>query len=224
MKIIVEGDKKVKKSRILIAIMCLTLTPSLSWGQTINLEDYFIDLREVLLRENIRFEKIDYRLDLFSELSFDTTNDKAYEILKFAFQELGKPYKFGETGPEYYDCSGYTFTIFSKVGINLPRTSFDQGNRGIFVERFELSKGDLVFFDTRSTSNINNITDTFDENDILDGLERPDIFVPEKITHVGIYIGNGEFIHASSSGTGVIVSSLNNRYYSTRFLHGRRYH
>nr|WP_245330846.1 C40 family peptidase [Acetoanaerobium pronyense] len=173
-----------------------------------------------MIQEELKVYKTDYKLDLFSDIYFENEDDKSTAIIRYAFEELGKPYKFAATGPDYYDCSGYTYTIFKKLNINIPRTSEAQGNGGILIDRNRLQKGDLVFFDTRSISNINDITDNFEE-EIISSEPKP--FMPEKVTHVGIYIGSGEFIHASSGGGEVIISRLDNKYYDSRYLHGRRY-
>lgn len=211
----------MKKYIIAFSLIAIASTPKISWGVSADFESYFFDLKQVLIQEELQVYKTEYKLDLFSDFYFENEDDKSTAIIRYAFEEIGKPYKFGATGPDFYDCSGYTYTIFKKLNINIPRTSEAQGNGGILIDRNRLQKGDLVFFDTRSVSNINDITDTFDEEEINTFEPKP--FVPEKVTHVGIYIGSGEFIHASSGGGEVIISRLDNKYYDSRYLHGRRY-
>ncbi|MBP2028207.1 cell wall-associated NlpC family hydrolase [Acetoanaerobium pronyense] len=210
----------MKKNIVAFSLVAVASIPKISWGYSGDLESYFFDLRQVLIQEELKVYKTDYKLDLFSDIYFENEDDKSTAIIRYAFEELGKPYKFAATGPDYYDCSGYTYTIFKKLNINIPRTSEAQGNGGILIDRNRLQKGDLVFFDTRSISNINDITDNFEE-EIISSEPKP--FMPEKVTHVGIYIGSGEFIHASSGGGEVIISRLDNKYYDSRYLHGRRY-
>ncbi len=120
------------------------------------------------------------------------------EIVQISKEHLGKPYKWGANGPNSFDCSGLTRYVYSQVGIQLPRVSRDQAKVGQAVSRSDLIAGDLIFFDT--SGSMNNV-----------------------ITHVGIYIGNNEFIHASSSRSGksVIISTLNS-FYSSRFVSARR--
>ena len=108
---------------------------------------------------------------------------------------LGIDYQYGATGPYQYDCSGFTQYVFSKQGIKLPRVSREQAKVGEYVRASELQKGDLIFFDSKNSS---------------------------KVSHVGIYLGNGKFIHASSSKDRVVISSLNSSYYRKHFKWGRR--
>ncbi len=114
---------------------------------------------------------------------------------------LGKKYSYGKTGPDRFDCSGFTYYILNNYygdylkqrGINLPRTSSSQATIGTVVSRNALEIGDLVFFNTTARRG-------------------------NSITHVGIYIGSGRFIHASSSRGNVMISSLSEGYYQTRFI------
>jgi len=124
-----------------------------------------------------------------------TKND---EILETAKQYLGVQYIWAANGPSAFDCSGYTKYVFKKNGITLPRYSGHQANVGTKIRYDELEKGDLVFFDTAK------------------GFHR-------KVNHVGIYIGNNEFIHASSARKKVMITSFSQKkFYKNRFLHGRR--
>ena len=114
-----------------------------------------------------------------------------FEIIKY----LDTPYQYGGNSMTGIDCSAFTQNVFSKaLGISLPRTASEQFREGVAVNRSELKFGDLIFFDTTSRS--------------FPG-------------HVGIYLGNDLFAHASQS-RGVIISSLNSEYYKTRFVGGRR--
>ncbi len=120
------------------------------------------------------------------------------EIEWNAKELLGHKYVWGATGPVTYDCSGFTRKIFADVGIHLPRVSREQAKKGIFVSFNDLKKGDLVFFATKRRC-------------------------PNRVTHVGIYLGNGNFIHASSSAKKVVICNFNKHcFYKKRFLWGRR--
>ncbi|SFV53946.1 putative secreted protein [hydrothermal vent metagenome] len=111
---------------------------------------------------------------------------------------LGTRYVWGATGPNKFDCSGFTQWVYRDAGINIPRVSRDQAKVGQYVSYENLQKGDMVFFDTKK--------------------RRAGI-----VTHVGIYLGNGNFIHASSSAKKVVVYNFNEKtYYKDRFLWGRR--
>lgn len=103
-------------------------------------------------------------------------NSSAVEIaIAFALAQVGKPYIWGATGPNGYDCSGLVMTAFSKAGINLPRTTRTIIGRGKPVSRAQLTRGDLVW---------------------------------PSSGHVGIYLGNGQFVHAPQPGERVKVSNL----------------
>lgn len=117
----------------------------------------------------------------------------ADQILNTAKQYLGVPYLWGGTTPKGFDCSGFVQYVFAKHGISLPRTSKQQYGVGSAVSRSQLKKGDLVFFNTSGSG----------------------------VSHLGIYTGDGRFIHASSS-KGVVVSSLDNTYWAPRYLGARR--
>lgn len=128
--------------------------------------------------------------------------DKAAAIIDFALQYLGKPYVYGTADPNSFDCSGFTTYVFKNFGISLPRSAKDQGygEYAPKVGREELKPGDLVFFNTNSS-----------DGDLSD--------------HAGIYIGDGKFIHASSSKTNgrkVIISPMDSGYYQRVFSWGRR--
>jgi len=151
-------------------------------------------------------------------------------IIEYALQELGKPYVYGSSGPDAYDCSGFTSYVFIKAGIKIPRVSTDQGSGGNSVDKNMLSPGDLIFFDTR---NSNDFSDTaVDTSDVVSLFETsvtsnslsPNIFIPKKVTHVGIYISDGKFIHASSGAEmRIMISDVNNKYYDQRYLFAKRY-
>ena len=116
-------------------------------------------------------------------------------IEQIAKSLLGRDYQYGATGPYQYDCSGFTKYVFSKEGITLPRVSKDQARVGEYIRANELQKGDLIFFDSKRSS---------------------------EVSHVGIYLSRGYFIHASSSKDQVTISNLNSNYYRRHFKWGRR--
>lgn len=123
---------------------------------------------------------------------------KADEIIAFAMGYIGRPYVYGASGPDSFDCSGFTTFVYGHFGISLKRTAWDQGNDSSFarLSQQQLSKGDLVFFDTSTSSNTR--------------------------YHVGIYIGGGQFIHASSAAGEVRIDTLSSGYYQQSFKWGLR--
>ena len=121
---------------------------------------------------------------------------KAQPLLK-ALSMLGTPYKFGGNNPEKgIDCSGFVKHVYKEsAGVSLPRSARDMSKQGEQVAKSELKPGDLVFFNTRKQPN----------------------------SHVGIYKGDSEFVHASSSHTKeVTISRMDQKYWATRFNGARR--
>jgi len=112
-------------------------------------------------------------------------------------KNMGKRYVWAEEGPYCFDCSGFTYFTYGSMGIELPRVAREQFKKGIPVKKSELQKGDLVFFGNKRTG---------------------------VATHVGIYIGNGKFEHASTAKKRVVISSLNKKYYKNHYLGARRYY
>jgi LysM repeat protein len=121
-----------------------------------------------------------------------------YNVIRTAKKYLGRRYVWGAEGPSSFDCSGFTQYVMRKSkGVKLPRVSRKQAYYGKYVTRSQLRPGDLVFFDTSRRRR-------------------------GYVNHVGIYIGNGKFIHASSARHRVVITSLNSPFYRARFKWGRR--
>lgn len=117
------------------------------------------------------------------------TADKQIELSNLAKKYLGGKYVWGGERPSGFDCSGYTQYIFNKIGIKLPRTAYEQSKVGIEVQG-SLQKGDLLFFNTDPSRGI-------------------------PVTHVGVYLENGKFIHAAGKNKGIIISALTKKYQQT---------
>ena len=128
-----------------------------------------------------------------------STNPLAQQIVDFALQYVGYPYVYGTAGPDTFDCSGFTYYVYAHFGYSLNRSSRDQVNNGVAVSKDQLQPGDLVFFNDPSRNK------------------------GKACSHAGIYIGNGQHVHASSSRNGgVITSDLTSGYYNTYFVGGLR--
>ena len=120
---------------------------------------------------------------------------KIKNLLQSAMALIGTPYRWGGTSPDSgFDCSGLVGYVFrNALGIELPRVSRDMARSGERVPRNAMSPGDLVFFGRRG-----------------------------KVDHVGIYLGDGRFVHAPRTGRDVTVSSLEGGYWGAKFLQARR--
>jgi LysM repeat protein len=125
------------------------------------------------------------------------SGDRSPLKLSAAKKQLGKRYVWGAQGPYCFDCSGFTSYVCKKSGVKLPRRSIEQSKVGKRVSRKELKPGDLVFFDTSRRRR-------------------------GYVNHVGIYLGNNKFIHASSAKRRVVIASLDKPFYKSRFKWGRR--
>lgn len=119
------------------------------------------------------------------------------QVVAIAQQFVGVPYRWGDASPVLgFDCSGLAMMVYQLVGFNMPRVSRDQFRSGAGVVRAKLRPADLVFFRTDSSG---------------------------KVSHVGIYVGNDQFIHAPSSGKTVIRSSLSSAYFQKQYLGARSF-
>ena len=119
---------------------------------------------------------------------------QAAPLLHLAASLLGSRYRFGSEAGEF-DCSGFVRYVFGEFGVELPHSSRQQFTLGDEVDRYALQPGDLVFFRGSRSRGVN---------------------------HVGIYVGDDQFVHAARHKGRVMVSSLTEGYYERRFVGGRR--
>lgn len=132
-----------------------------------------------------------------AERNLGVGRKKPKKIIRTAEKYIGTPHCMGGVTKKCMDCSGLTYVSFAKNKIEIPRNSQEQARYGrIIFNKNELRKGDLVFF-TKSYNS------------------------PDYITHVGIYLGNSQFIHASTS-KGVMITPMQNPWWSERFVFGTR--
>jgi len=120
--------------------------------------------------------------------------EEGAQLVRVAAALIGTPYKFGGDDPRGFDCSGLVFYSFDRLGIEVPRTAADQRRAARSVDLESLSPGDLVFFRTSA----------------------------RRVDHVGIYAGDGRFIHAPRSGAVVSYAYLDDPYYRTHFVSAGR--
>lgn len=116
------------------------------------------------------------------------------KVVDLAYKQIGKPYSWGSSGPNAFDCSGLTSYVYkNSVNVKLPRTSRDQSRFGQTVNKSQLQAGDLVFFGSG-----------------------------KNVSHVGVYVGDSKMVHSPSTGKDVRVDSINSSYYSKRFITAKR--
>jgi cell wall-associated NlpC family hydrolase len=131
-------------------------------------------------------------INRFASRLISRTSTIAQSLTRNAMRFIGTPYVFGGTSPSGFDCSGYTQHVFAMLGIHLPRTADAQYYAGHRIND-QMVVGDLVFFQT---------------------------YEPGP-SHVGIYVGDGRFIHSSSHG--VMISRLSDSYWARRYLGAKRF-
>ena len=123
------------------------------------------------------------------------SNNKMDDAIKLLESQIGKPYVWGATGPKSFDCSGLVQYVYKNaLGKDIPRVSYEQSKFGKAIDKKDLQVGDLIFFDTMNKG---------------------------RVSHVGMYVGNGEFIHASNPKDGVKKSKLTG-YYEKHYRGARR--
>ena len=124
-----------------------------------------------------------------------STSTRIKTVLQRAFALLGTPYRWGGSSPDGgFDCSGLVGYVFRSIGVDLPRVSRAMANEGVAItDRTALAEGDLVFFGRRG-----------------------------RVDHVGIYVGDGKFLHAPRTGRDVTVSSLTSGYWAQKYMEARR--
>lgn len=128
--------------------------------------------------------------------SSSVTSSKMDKAMKLLEDQIGKPYVWGANGPNSFDCSGLVRYVYKNaLGKDIPRVSYDQSKFGQAVDKKNLQPGDLVFFDTMNKG---------------------------RVSHVGMYVGNDEFIHASNPKDGVKKSKLSSSYYQKAYRGARR--
>lgn len=124
-------------------------------------------------------------------------SDTGWKIADFAYQYIGYRYVYGAASPAVgFDCSGLVYYVYGRFGFTLSRSASQQyRNNGVSVSKDQLRPGDLVFFSSNGG---------------------------RSVTHVGLYYGDGMFVNASTSNTGVIFSSLNSSYYQKTYYGAKR--
>ncbi len=125
----------------------------------------------------------------------DSGKSTTINIVNLAKGFVGSRYVYGGSSPSGFDCSGFTQYVYKQMGINIPRATTGQANVGKSLSKSELQAGDLLIF-----------SNTYKPGP----------------SHVGVYIGNGQFVHASTPSKGVRVDNVNTAYYTSKFTSGRR--
>ncbi len=212
LKIIKGERRRVLRKNILILLGIAALVfipvyqqaPAIPMQRTVTVVD---NNKQVILRENILYNNTynqpEIKIPVNNtavitsgsqparqvQLASRAAREDVRLVLKKASELLGSAYKYHASGPNAFDCSGFTMYVYRSVGVNLPHNAAEQYKSGMKVSRSELAPGDLVFFG---------------------------YYGSHDIRHVGIYAGNGLFIH-SSTKHGVIETPLDSPYYASNY-------
>ena len=167
---------------------------SIPSGTVLELEGVYEGWYKVTYAGNTGYVSSDY-ITITTEPTTAAASALGEQVVALAKQYLGTPYVLGGNGPSSFDCSGFTKYVYAQFGYSLNRTATDQLQNGVSVSRDELQPGDLVFFKYRTS---------------------------KPVSHVGIYIGGGEFIHASTNRYVVQIDQMNSGHYANVFVYARR--
>lgn len=158
-------------------------------------ESYFIASPDAVFSKAVKVDKAKQDIPTLQRKSPAATGLGAVAA-RTAERFVGIPYRWGgDTVVEGMDCSGFVRAVYNLCGVNIPRTSAEQYRAGDRVRKEDLKDGDLVFFGASV----------------------------EQINHVGIYVGNGRFVHAPRRGEEIRVSALEEKYFNERFVGAKRY-
>ena len=156
----------------------------------------FSEENTVANQETVEENQVETEEEQEEESTASATSSEGNDVVEFAKKYLGYKYVAGGSSPSTgFDCSGFTTYVFRNFGVSLNRSSKDQIKNGMAVSKSNLQLGDIVIFKNQGKT---------------------------AIGHVGIYIGNGNFIHAANKKEGVVITALSSRYYSQRYVGARR--
>ena len=167
---------------------------SIPSGTVLELEGVYEGWYKVTYAGNTGYVSSEY-IAITTEPAAAASSALGEQLVALAKQYLGTPYVLGGNGPSSFDCSGFTKYIYAQFGYTLNRTATDQLQNGVSISRDELQPGDLVFFKYNTS---------------------------KPVSHVGIYIGGGEFIHASTNRYMVQIDQMNSGHYDNVFVYARR--
>jgi cell wall-associated NlpC family hydrolase len=160
------------------------------------IESYFIASPDAVFSKPQKVGPSNKHVDSTPSRKTPSSSDMGAIAARTAERFVGIPYRWGgDNVVEGMDCSGFVRAVYNLCGISIPRTSAEQFRTGEKVARDELKDGDLVFFGSSS----------------------------DNINHVGIYVGNGRFVHAPRRGDEIKVSAIEEKYFSGRFIGAKRY-
>ncbi len=178
----------------ILLIFCLIFTQALYFADTTTNDSINQLIENFTIENNVDDEEFDNNIskemvELISEnlkKNSDVKEDIRKQITDFALTYLNTPYIWGSTGPKSFDCSGFVNYVYKEIAtVQLPRTSYNIAKLKNKVEKDDLQIGDIIYFKTTKK---------------------------KRISHVGIYIGDNKFVHASSAKKKVVISEIEGFY------------
>ncbi len=178
----------------ILLIFCLIFTQTLYFADTTTNDSINQLIENFTIENNVDDEEFDNNIskemvELISEnlkKNSDVKEDIRKQITDFALTYLNTPYIWGSTGPKSFDCSGFVNYVYKEIAtVQLPRTSYNIAKLKNKVEKDDLQIGDIIYFKTTKK---------------------------KRISHVGIYIGDNKFVHASSAKKKVVISEIEGFY------------
>lgn len=178
----------------ILLIFCLIFTHTLYFADTTTNDSINQLIENFTIENNVDDEEFDNNIskemvELISEnlkKNSDVKEDIRKQITDFALTYLNTPYIWGSTGPKSFDCSGFVNYVYKEIAtVQLPRTSYNIAKLKNKVEKDDLQIGDIIYFKTTKK---------------------------KRISHVGIYIGDNKFVHASSAKKKVVISEIEGFY------------
>lgn len=191
-----QEDNKAKKGTVIVEILNVRSGTStnteklgkLSFGTTVEILSESDGWYEINYESQKAYIKSEYVKIVDTNSANLNVSNIGSSIVDYAKKFIGTPYASGGSSPSGFDCSGYVKYVMANFGVTMPRPSTDQYSVGVQVKKSELLPGDLVFFKLNANS--------------------------YGLSHVGIYVGDGNFIHSPVPGQSVKISPLNTGYFS----------
>lgn len=164
--------------------------------ETTSRSESSLDNQTIENSENVKTEEeSETKQNVKEETTTTSSNPNGSAIVAYAKTFVGYPYVYGTNGPDTFDCSGFVQYVYKHFGYSISRSSKTQVNDGVTVAKSDLQPGDIIIFKNTAKT---------------------------EIGHVGIYIGGGQFVHASNPSNGVMISSLETAAYQARYVTARR--